>query len=55
MKPEEKARQNIDQLLEKAGWKIQDSKDLNLSVSIGVETGLYGFWHHQRILTNINP
>jgi type I restriction enzyme S subunit len=24
MKPEEKAREHIDQLLEKAGWKVQD-------------------------------
>lgn len=33
MKPKEYARQNIDQLLEAAGWKIQD---LNLSASLGV-------------------
>ncbi|MEM4721009.1 MAG: type I restriction-modification enzyme R subunit C-terminal domain-containing protein [Candidatus Methanomethylicaceae archaeon] len=36
MKPEEKARQKIDQLLELAGWTIQDMKDLNLSASLGV-------------------
>ena len=36
MKPEEKARQEIDQLLEKAGWKIQDYRELNLGASLGV-------------------
>jgi type I restriction enzyme R subunit len=36
MKPEEKARQKIDQLLEAAGWKIQDLRDLNLGASFGV-------------------
>ena len=36
MKPEEKARQNIDKLLEAAGWTIQDFKDLNLGSSLGV-------------------
>jgi type I restriction enzyme M protein len=36
MKPEEKARQKIDQLLIDAGWTIQDYKDLNLGVSLGV-------------------
>ena len=36
MKPEEKARQEIDQLLEKAGWKVQDYRDLNLGASLGV-------------------
>jgi type I restriction enzyme R subunit len=36
MKPEEKARQNIDKLLEMAGWKLQDLKELNLGASFGV-------------------
>jgi type I restriction enzyme R subunit len=36
MKPEEKARQNIDKLLEMAGWKIQDLRELDLGVSYGV-------------------
>jgi len=36
MKPEEKARQKIDKLLEAAGWDIQDLKDLNLSASFGI-------------------
>jgi type I restriction enzyme R subunit len=36
MKPEEKARQKIDQLLRLAGWTIQDLRDLNLSASLGV-------------------
>jgi type I restriction enzyme R subunit len=34
-KPEEKARQNIDILLEDAGWVIQDYEDLNLGESLG--------------------
>ena len=36
MKPEEKARQEIDQLLEKAGWEVQDHRELNLGASLGV-------------------
>lgn len=36
MKPEKKARYRIDQLLEAAGWKVQDLKELNLSASLGV-------------------
>jgi type I restriction enzyme, R subunit len=36
MKPEEKARQKIDQLLELADWKIQNLKDLNLNISLGI-------------------
>ena len=36
MKPEEKARQNIDRLLELAGWEVQDISELNLGASLGV-------------------
>lgn len=36
MKPEEKARQKIDQLLEASGWVVQDSQQLDLSASLGV-------------------
>ncbi len=36
MKPEEKARQNIDKLLKAAGWEIQDYRELNLGASLGV-------------------
>lgn len=36
MKPEEKARHEIDQLLEQAGWTIQDYRELNLGASLGV-------------------
>ncbi|MBW1991647.1 MAG: DEAD/DEAH box helicase family protein [Deltaproteobacteria bacterium] len=36
MKAEEKARQKIDQLLETAGWQVQDYQNLNLSASPGV-------------------
>ena len=36
MKPEEKARQNIDRLLTAAGWVIQDREQMNLGKSPGV-------------------
>ncbi len=36
MKPEEKARERIDRLLEAAGWEVQDLKKLNLGASLGV-------------------
>ncbi|MBO8127757.1 MAG: DEAD/DEAH box helicase family protein [Peptococcaceae bacterium] len=36
MKPEEKARQKIDKLLQAAGWSVQDYSQLNLGVSLGV-------------------
>jgi len=36
MKPEEKARQDIDRLLKLAGWQIQDVRDLNLGAAPGV-------------------
>ncbi len=36
MKPEEKARQQIDRLLESAGWRIQDVREINLGASPGV-------------------
>jgi type I restriction enzyme, R subunit len=36
LKPEEEARKDIDKLLDLAGWKVQDYKDLNLGASVGV-------------------
>ncbi len=36
MKPEEKARQRIDQLLNEAGWVVQDVQELNLGAALGV-------------------
>lgn len=36
MKPEEKARQTIDQLLSAAGWLIQDYSKIDLGVAVGV-------------------
>src|SRR5690606_12253878 len=36
MKPEDEARQEIDRLLQAAGWVIQDLKELNLGASLGV-------------------
>lgn len=36
MTPEEEARQEIDRLLQAAGWQVQDYKDLNLGAALGV-------------------
>src|SRR5512139_2371845 len=36
MMPEEKARQEIDQLLRAAGWQVQDYNDVSLGASTGV-------------------
>jgi len=36
MTPEEKARQQIDRMLDAAGWKVQDLRELNLSAGLGV-------------------
>jgi len=36
MKPEEKARQVIDNLLEAAGWKVQNLQEVDLGAALGV-------------------
>src|SRR5229473_3395828 len=36
MKPEEQARQKIDELLEQTGWIVQDRRRLNLNAGYGV-------------------
>ena len=41
MKPEDKARVLIDSKLEKAGWVIQDLKQVNPSASLGVAVREY--------------
>ncbi len=41
MTPEEQARKNIDTLLEKAGWIIQDRNQLNLGAGLGVAVREY--------------
>ena len=41
MTPEAKARQQIDQKLEQAGWVIQDLKQLNLAAGTGVAVREY--------------
>ena len=41
MKPEEKARQNIDRLLTAAGWTIQDREQMNLGAAQGVAVREY--------------
>jgi len=40
MEPEEEAREIIDDLLTKAGWIIQDYKELDLSKSEGDKNGI---------------
>jgi type I restriction enzyme R subunit len=34
--PEEEARQRRDQLLDAAGWQVQDRNELNLGATLGV-------------------
>jgi len=41
MTPETKARQQIDQKLEQAGWVIQDVKQINLGAAVGVAVREY--------------
>ena len=41
MKPEEKARKKIDELLTAAGWAVQDMDELNLGTSLGVAVREY--------------
>jgi len=36
MTPEQKARQDIDNLLTKAGWVIQSVDEINLGAGLGV-------------------
>ena len=36
MKPEEKARQDIDSLMSEAGWTLQNHEEINLGASLGV-------------------
>ena len=36
MTPEEQTRVNIDNLLEQAGWAVQDARTVNLYASSGV-------------------
>lgn len=36
MKPEEKALKIIDELLDRAGWDVQDFKSINFGASLGV-------------------
>ncbi len=41
MKPEDKAREQIDQKLTQAGWIIQDRKELNLAAAVAVAVREY--------------
>ena len=41
MKPEEGARKTIDNLLQAAGWLVQDYKDLNLGAGAGIAVREY--------------
>jgi hypothetical protein len=39
--PEQKARDNIDQMLKAAGWKVQDKKAINFSAGPGIAVKEY--------------
>ncbi len=60
MTPETKARQQIDQKLEQAGWVIQDMKQLNLGAVVGVAVREYPtdsldiFWLKDDSLDNLD-
>ncbi len=41
MRPEQQARQNIDNQLTQAGWSVQDYRQVNLNVSLGVAVREY--------------
>jgi len=41
VKPEEQARNNIDQLLKQAGWIVQDVQNINLSTGLGIAVREY--------------
>ena len=43
MTPEEKARKNIDHLLELAGWKVQNLKDYDPTQSLGIAVREFPF------------
>jgi len=39
--PEQEARDNIDRLLEEAGWKVQDNKKINFNAGPGIAVREY--------------
>jgi type I restriction enzyme, R subunit len=39
--PEQKARDNIDRLLEEAGWIVQDKKKINFNAGLGIAVREY--------------
>ena len=39
--PEQKARDNIDEMLSKAGWHIQSNKAINFNAGLGVSVREY--------------
>ena len=45
MKPEEMARQRVDEMLTEAGWVVQDRQKLNLGVRLGVAIREFLFAH----------
>ena len=47
MKPEEKARQNIDSMLEASGWQIQNYKERNTDAAFGVAVREYPLKYDQ--------
>ena len=39
--PEQEARDNIDAILDQAGWKVQSIKDIEFSASLGIAVREY--------------
>ena len=39
--PEQKARDNIDRMLEQAGWKVQNKKNIDFSAGLGIAVREY--------------
>ncbi len=39
--PEQKARDNIDKMLDEAGWKVQDKKKIDFNAGLGIAVREY--------------
>lgn len=55
MKPEEKARQEIDRLLNPGGWIIQDYSELNLGASLGFAVREFPLQSDKHFTLKTNP
>jgi len=48
MKPEEKARQQIDDQLQAAGWTVQTRDEANLGAARGIAVEDLGVWKSEK-------